>query len=67
MGAGDPGNKWTGTGATIAHTLWYGIEPNSVGEQCVVITNDKEGLMDAQCSGQFNGLDVYTLCEYFPD
>ncbi len=66
MGAEDPGNIWTRTGATIAGTLWYGIEPNSVGEQCLVITNDKEGLMDAQCSGQINGLDVYTLCEYFP-
>ncbi len=65
VGVDDPANKWTRTGSAIARDLWAASEPNWHQEQCVMVTEVHDGLIDVPCT--YFGKDVNTLCQYFCD
>ncbi len=69
VGVNDPANKWTRTGVNIAHDLWGPAEPGLASEQCVMITEPHNGLIDTGCSGEPGGAgqQINVLCEFFPN
>ncbi len=65
VGVDDPANKWIRSGSAIANDLWAATEPNLPDEQCVMVAEIYNGLMDVPCT--YFGKDINTLCQYFCD